>query len=95
LGTGISEKQVKIIARLDPPKVYLFFDKDTAGVRNIEIAVPMLRKYPLYVVRYPRGMSDPAEVGEKVHRQIDRAVPALRFVRENGLRVERERISIG
>lgn len=97
LGTGISDQQVRIIARIRPPKIFLLFDKDSAGIRNIEIAVSKLRKYPLYVVRYPRGISDPAEMGSKVHRQIARAVPALRFVRDNGLHVTtRERkITVG
>jgi DNA primase len=96
LGTGISDEQVRILARFNPPRVYLLFDKDTAGIHNIEIAVGKLRKYPLYVVRYPHGKSDPAELGSLVHRQIGRAVPALKFVRENGLSVKtRERIKVG
>jgi hypothetical protein len=97
LGTGISERQRRIIARINPLKIYLLFDKDSAGIRNIEIAVGMLRKYPLYVVRYPSTKSDPAELtGSEAQRQIARAVPALRFVRTNGLHVKtRERISIG
>jgi len=88
LGTGISEQQRRIIARLNPPRIYLFFDRDSAGIRNIEIAVPKLRKYPLYVVKYPKGKSDPAVMtNEEAHRQISRAVPALSFMRENGLNV--------
>ena len=92
LGTGISEQQARIVARLSPPRIYLFFDKDTAGIRNIEMAVPMLRKYPLFVVRYPSGKSDPAVLTEKeAHRQISRAVPAMQFVRDNGLNVTTKR----
>ena len=93
LGTGISEQQRRIIARLNPPKVYLFFDRDSAGIRNIEIAIPMLRKYPLYVVKYPQGKNDPAVMtNAEAHRQISRAVPALKFARDNGLNVtNRER----
>lgn len=93
LGTGISEQQRRIIARINPPKIYLLFDKDTAGIRNIEIAVGSLRKYPLYVVRYPRSKSDPAELTlNEAHRQMLRAVPALQFVRKNNLNVKpRER----
>jgi|SRR5580765_247426 len=76
LGTGISREQVKILSRLRPKKVYLMFDKDTAGVRNIEIAMERLRKYPLFVCRYPKGKSDPAELSEKeALRSIERAVP--------------------
>lgn len=98
LGTGISDQQVRIIARINPSRIYLFFDKDSAGVRNIEIAVSKLRKYPLYVVKYPKGKSDPAELErEERHRQISRAVPALRFMRENNLNVtpRRKVIAVG
>lgn len=88
LGTGISEAQRKVIARIRPPKIFLFFDKDTAGIHNIEIAVKLLRKYPLYVVKYPKGKSDPAELTktERV-RQIQRAVPAFKFLNSLGLSV--------
>lgn len=90
LGTGISEAQRRIIAKLRPPRIVLAFDKDSAGIRNIEIAAGVLRKYPLYVMRFPKGKSDPAELTEEeAHRQVDRAVPALRFIRENNLNVSR------
>lgn len=98
LGTGISDQQVRIIARVSPPRIYLLFDKDSAGVHNIEIAVSKLRKCPLYVVRYTKGKTDPAELGELVHRQIKRAVPAMQFVRSNNLNVkprERKVITVG
>lgn len=93
LGTGISEEQKRIVARLRPPKVFLFFDKDTAGVRNIEIAMKELRKYPLYIVKFPKHRSDPAEMSrEEVERQVGRAVPLFKFQRS--LRTRRG-ISIG
>jgi DNA primase len=76
LGTGISEKQCEILSRLRPKRVYCFFDKDVAGVHGIEIVKRRLRKYPVYVCRYPKGKSDPAECeGREVKRAIDRAVP--------------------
>lgn len=99
LGTGISEKQCRIIARLKPPRIYFMFDKDSAGVRNIEIAASMLRKYPIYVVKFPKGKSDwdKATKEEKV-RQVSRAVPGWKFIRDNGLNVStkrrKERISL-
>ena len=92
LGTGISEQQARIVARINPPRIFLFFDRDSAGIRNIELAVPMLRKYPLYVVRYPSGKNDPAVLSKsEAHRQISRAVPAMQFIRDNGLNVMTKR----
>jgi hypothetical protein len=88
LGTGISERQCRIIEKLKPPRIYFMFDKDSAGIVNIEIAVGMLKKYPLYVVRFPKGKSDWDDATkEEKERQISRAVPALRFLRDNGLNV--------
>lgn len=100
LGTGISEQQRRIVARFRPRRIYLWFDKDSAGVHNIEIAAQKLRKYPLYVVRYPKGKSDPAEVTEQeAWRQIERAVPISQFITKNGLSVKSyqrmERITVG
>src|SRR5215467_10750556 len=78
LGTGISDQQVRVIPKLRPKKIYLMFDKDPAGVRNIEIATQKLRSYPLHVCRYPVGKSDPAELSyEEVERSIKTAVPIL------------------
>ena len=86
LGTGISEEQRQIIARIKPKKIFLMFDKDSAGVHNIEIASQKLRKYPMFVCRYPKGKSDPAELTKKeAYRTIDRSIPVFRFMHENGL----------
>lgn len=83
LGTGISDQQVAYIARLRPPRIYLMFDKDTAGIRNIEIAARKLRKYPLFVCRFPTGKSDPGELSEReAQRVIERAMPFLKFKRK-------------
>lgn len=97
LGTGISERQCRIVAKFRPRKIFLWFDRDTSGVINIEIAAGRLRKYPLYVVRYPKGKSDPAETTEKeAWRQIDRAVPISKFITRNGLSVRsRRKESVG
>lgn len=99
LGTGISVKQCQIIARIKPPKIYFMFDKDSAGIRNIEIAAPMLRKYPIYVVKFPKGKSDwDKATKEEKERQISRAVPGWKFIRENGLSVShlrRKDFSVG
>lgn len=91
LGTGISDAQCRIIAKLRPPRIILAFDKDSAGIKNIEIAAGKLRKYPLYVMKYPKLKSDPAELTrEEAYRQIERAVPLLKFTRE----LERKGISL-
>lgn len=80
LGTGISEAQARIVDRLRPKRIFLFFDKDSAGIHNIEIASERLRKYPLYVVRYPKGKSDPAELTEReAQRAIDRVISLRKF----------------
>jgi DNA primase len=86
LGTGISDKQVRVIAKIKPPRIYFMFDKDTAGIRNIEIATRKLRKYPCFVVKFPKGVDDwdKATRREK-ERQISRAVPAFRFLNALGL----------
>lgn len=85
LGTGISDAQVKIISRLQGlRRIYLMFDKDTAGVRNIEIAVRKLRKWPLFIVRLPKGKYDPAELTrEEAWKEIERAVPATKWMQKN------------
>ncbi len=77
LGTGISDAQVRILSSLRPRRVYLMFDKDLSGVKNIEIAARKLRRYPLFVCRYPAGKSDPAELtGTEAHKAVRRAIPA-------------------
>lgn len=92
LGTGISEQQRRIIARVRPPRIYLWFDRDSAGIRNIEIAAEKLRKYPLYICRFPKGKSDPGELSRKeAWRQYERAIPAGNFIRTNSLNVYRRR----
>jgi 5S rRNA maturation endonuclease (ribonuclease M5) len=92
LGTGISDEQVRIVARMRPRKVFLMFDKDSAGVTNIQICAGKLRKYPMYVVKYPKGKSDPAELNrEEAVRQIDRSVPLVKFLQATGLNVRNRR----
>jgi 5S rRNA maturation endonuclease (ribonuclease M5) len=96
LGTGISDEQVRIIAKLRPPKIILAFDRDAAGIRNIEIASRKLRKYPLYVMRYPSGKNDPQELSEKeAKRQISRAVPLSVFNRKAQRRIPNRKVIHG
>jgi hypothetical protein len=77
LGSGISDRQVEILSRLRPKRVVLMFDKDIAGVKNIENAMLKLKKYPLFVCRYPKGKSDPAELKRsEAHYSVENAVQA-------------------
>ena len=89
LGTGISARQRQIISNLRPRAIYLMFDKDAAGVRNIEIAYDMLKHYPLHVCRYPQGKYDPAELSEKeAEKSLRGAIPVLiwrKRLREQGI----------
>lgn len=84
LGTGISRKQVRIIDALRPKRIFLAFDKDLAGLQNIEICAAKLRTYPLYVIRFPKGMSDPGDIrsNEEALRAYERAIPLSKFVKQ-------------
>jgi len=92
LGTGISVDQSRIVARLRPPRIYLMFDKDSAGIKNISIAARRLRKYPLFVVRYPKGKEQPTDLTRReVHRALERAMPISKFfARYPNVRPQRE-----
>ena len=80
LGTGISDQQVSIVERIQPPRIYLMFDKDLSGITNIEIAARKLVGFPLYVCRYPSRRNDPAQfTKEEAFRSMERAIPYLKF----------------
>lgn len=96
LGTGISKKQAEIIARWRPRRIYFMFDRDTAGVRNIEIASIRLRKYPLFVCRYPKGKTEPDGLTRReADRVIARSLPISKFRQRypNAIRNYREVLS--
>jgi DNA primase len=96
LGTGISERQVKILAGLRPKRIFLMFDRDVSGVKNIQIAARELKKYSLLVCRYPKGKSDPAELTRReAEKSIERAVPAITWLNQNfpNVRQRREFVS--
>jgi DNA primase len=81
LGTGISEIQSRIVSSLRPRRIYTFFDRDTAGIHGIEIVSRRLRKYPIYIVRYPSERFDPAEfTGKEVERAISRSISLPQFM---------------
>jgi hypothetical protein len=82
LGSGLSKRQVRLIDKIGPKRVYLFFDRDAAGFTYIENAKTSIHKRPLYVCRYRNGKSDPGEMTrEEVERSIERAVPIHQFFR--------------
>lgn len=82
LGTGISKRQVRLIDKFNPQRIYLMFDKDAAGVDNIRSVGRWVTKVPLFVCRYPAGKNDPAELErEEVRRSIERALPMHQFLR--------------
>lgn len=80
LGTGISRQQVRLIDKLRPKRVYFMFDKDEAGIHNIETAKVAIRHAPLQVCRYPKGRSDPAEMTrQEVERSLERALTIYEY----------------
>jgi len=87
LGTGISRQQRRVIVRLNPVRVFYMFDKDLAGITNILKAYQALRKYPGFVCRYPKGVSDPGEIrtAKEAQQILSRAVPVAKFLNDAGL----------
>jgi DNA primase len=80
LGTGISKEQVRVVARVRPRRIYMMFDKDAAGITNIEIAARKLRSYPLFVCRYPKACDDPGQMTRKeAERSFANALPLAKF----------------
>jgi DNA primase len=82
LGSGISQRQVRLIDKFNPKRVYLMFDKDEAGAHNVDDAKMHIRKLPLFVCRYPKHRGDPAEMTrEEVERSLSRALSINEFFR--------------
>lgn len=80
LGTGLSDRQAQIIMTLRPKRIYLMFDKDAAGVRNVKAAAQQLTKLPIFVCLYPKAKSDPAQLTKEVsHRMLDNAISLVEF----------------
>jgi hypothetical protein len=83
LGTGISAKQLRLIDKLGPKRLYLFFDRDAAGLDNILRCQASVRKVPMFVCRYAAGKSDPGEMSRELgERAIDRALPLAVFMQK-------------
>lgn len=83
LGTGLSTKQVRLIDKLDPKRIFLFFDRDAAGIDNILDCQVKLKRWPLFVCRYRNGKTDPGEMrGNEALTSLDRALPMALFLRK-------------
>jgi hypothetical protein len=51
-----------------------------------------LRKYPLAVVKFPKGRYDPAEMTKReIQRQLDRAQPIFSYKSSLGAKPEKRR----
>lgn len=81
LGSGLSEKQTRLIYERGFERVYTMYDKDEAGVRNTLDACKKLSRVPVFVCRFPQGRSDPAEMlRNEAQRAIERAIPRHEFI---------------
>lgn len=95
LGNSLSFKQRKEIVRLNPKCIYLFLDKDDAGVRGMERAATMLEsKYSIKVLLYPKGENlDPAKLTPKqIENALRKAIPFLRMKKK--LKEARKRLLV-
>lgn len=82
LGTGLSDRQAAIISKMRPKRIICMYDRDLAGVRNVQMTAAKLTKIPIFVCLYPKGKSDPAELSRKEKiRAIENAVSLVAFQR--------------
>lgn len=80
LGSSLSKQQREAIARLRPSKIYLFFDKDSPGIKALQKVGKQLElKYQVRVPLYPKGQDlDPAKLSsEQVGRAIKKSITFL------------------
>jgi len=78
LGSTLSEKQRTLIGQLRPSRIYLFLDRDAAGIQGLQKAAAVLTKYQIKVPRYPKHSFDPATLTDtECRRAIERAIPLL------------------
>jgi hypothetical protein len=82
LGSYLSTEQRRVIGRIRPPRVICMFDKNVAGIRALRHAQGLLKKYPVFVVRYPHDKSDPGELNRReAERAVERAVPYVKVAK--------------
>ena len=80
LGAKISKRQAEILASLRPKQVFSMFDRDAAGVGATFSLRQAIRSCPMFVCRYPKGISDPAELSRKeAEKVIQKAIPFSYF----------------
>jgi DNA primase len=88
LGSKLSEIQAQIIANMRPKAVYTMFDADAAGVAATISVRLRLRTVPIKVCRYPKGKSDPAELGrDESSRAIERALDFMTWKSKAGVTI--------
>lgn len=97
LGSHLSEIQARKIANLRPVRVYTMFDADAAGVGATISVTTQLQRVPIFICRYPKGKTDPAQLDrQEANRSIERAISAQAFHKRVGIAratSQRERIS--
>jgi DNA primase len=97
MGSSLSEIQAQQISNMRPKRIITMFDADSAGIGATMSVRRRLGNHPMYVCRYPKGKTDPAELSQKeAVRVIDRAVPFVKFQQQVTRLVKpKERISVG
>lgn len=74
-GSSMSVEQVSILKRLGVTRVTLFYDNDRAGNEAALLAIPMLRDFLVYCVRYKEeDRKDPGSMSEsEIRNKVDAA----------------------
>ena len=82
LGSYMSEFQARIIANMRPKRVYTMFDADASGVTATNSVIRYLKTVPIYVCRFPKGITDPGEIQTtaQAERILRRAISKSQFL---------------
>jgi DNA primase len=78
LGSKLSEIQARHIMNLRPRRVYTMFDADASGVSATLSVIQRLPMLPISVIRYPKGVSDPAELDRESRQRVFRRAVSKR-----------------
>lgn len=77
-GSSISREQVVLLRRLGISRVTLFYDNDRAGQEANLSAMPLLRDFLVYVVRYSEG--DPKDPGGMDNKTITSRIDGAKLI---------------
>jgi 5S rRNA maturation endonuclease (ribonuclease M5) len=80
LGSSLSSLQRKLIFELRPKKIYVFMDKDRAGLEALWKIVPQLEaKVQVRIPTYPKGLDfDPAKLtAEQLEHSFEKSISLL------------------